>query len=477
MSSTNKTTNIELSQYIATDKPTYLVDYNGDMLKIDNAIGADRESIATAQSTANTADGKADANATAIQSLDTELNDPTTGIAAGLTDVTGDVNTIQSLIGNGEPTTTDKTIIGAINEVNAALGDEGATVTALNAKMGLGTSFYQFFKNKKVLILGDSNSIEGEGWRGRTWVTDFKEMLSTTGATITNNSVSGRSIAKYSGYVDSLVDTVDNLSVGDWDYVIISVGINDWSNQSDIGSLDVSSSFDYTKFDEALTYCVNTLAGKAPNAGLFIVTPLNCKVATKTIPLLVYANALKGVAGRGIANGHDITIIDGFCAPNYIINGSNETPYSMDGLHPNAAYAPILARYIAESMMNGGSPICKASITKNLILNSDILDTSLSWARYTVFSDGSVEIFLDVTIASGATYAPFITGGIPDYILSSINLAIWVATIAGTNVHEVDYLDSANNSPYPSASYLDAGTKYKTKVLLKPSSMNITIFE
>ena len=38
MASTNKTTNYELSQYVASDKPTYLVDYNGDMSKIDTAI-------------------------------------------------------------------------------------------------------------------------------------------------------------------------------------------------------------------------------------------------------------------------------------------------------------------------------------------------------------------------------------------------------------------------------------------------------
>ena len=58
MSSTNKTVTIELSQYVGTDKPTYLVDYNGDMLKIDNAIAADRDSIQTAQSKADEADSK-----------------------------------------------------------------------------------------------------------------------------------------------------------------------------------------------------------------------------------------------------------------------------------------------------------------------------------------------------------------------------------------------------------------------------------
>lgn len=38
MSSTNKTTYYELSQYIGTDKPTYLGDYNSDMSKIDAGI-------------------------------------------------------------------------------------------------------------------------------------------------------------------------------------------------------------------------------------------------------------------------------------------------------------------------------------------------------------------------------------------------------------------------------------------------------
>ena len=129
MSSTNKTATIELSQYIGTDKPTYLSDYNGDMLKIDTAIADDRDSIATAQAKADGADGKADANASAISTLDTQINGATTGLAARVTDVEGDVNTIESLIGNGQPTTEDKTIIGAINEIYAEIGG-GSSVTA-----------------------------------------------------------------------------------------------------------------------------------------------------------------------------------------------------------------------------------------------------------------------------------------------------------------------------------------------------------
>lgn len=129
MSSTNQTATIGLSQYIGTDKPTYLSDYNGDMLKIDNAIAADRDSIATAQNKADGADGKADANAQSIATISDALNNTSNGLVKRVTDVEGDVNTIESLIGNGTPTTTDKTIIGAINELAAQI-KPGGGVTA-----------------------------------------------------------------------------------------------------------------------------------------------------------------------------------------------------------------------------------------------------------------------------------------------------------------------------------------------------------
>ena len=68
MASTNKTANYELSQYIGTDKPTYLGDYNGDMYKIDAAIKTNADNITSAAgdassavSTANTANGTANA--------------------------------------------------------------------------------------------------------------------------------------------------------------------------------------------------------------------------------------------------------------------------------------------------------------------------------------------------------------------------------------------------------------------------------
>lgn len=121
MSSTNKTVTIELSQYIGTDKPTYLSDYNGDMLKIDSAIAADRDAIATAQNTADGAVSAVGTLDTAVGNLNDEVNAAGTGLAARVTAAEGSINTITSLIGNGEPTTQDKTLIGAINELAAEI--------------------------------------------------------------------------------------------------------------------------------------------------------------------------------------------------------------------------------------------------------------------------------------------------------------------------------------------------------------------
>lgn len=80
MSSTNKTTNYQLSQFIGTDKPAWLSDYNGDMGKIDAGVAA-------AQSTATGADGKATANATAIGTLSNLATEAKTNLVAAVNEV------------------------------------------------------------------------------------------------------------------------------------------------------------------------------------------------------------------------------------------------------------------------------------------------------------------------------------------------------------------------------------------------------
>jgi hypothetical protein len=48
MTATNNTENYNLSQFVGTDRPTWLVDYNGDMRKIDTQLKQNADDIASA---------------------------------------------------------------------------------------------------------------------------------------------------------------------------------------------------------------------------------------------------------------------------------------------------------------------------------------------------------------------------------------------------------------------------------------------
>lgn len=118
MSATNSTPTINLPLFIGTDKPAWLTDWNGSMNAIDSAIatlqtaeGGTATALASLSQSVTALSGTVEQHTTAIQTV-------TTATATN----TGSINTITSLIGNGEPTTDDKTIIGAINEIYADIG-------------------------------------------------------------------------------------------------------------------------------------------------------------------------------------------------------------------------------------------------------------------------------------------------------------------------------------------------------------------
>jgi hypothetical protein len=109
MASTNKTTHYDLSQYVSSDKPTYLVDYNGDMAKIDTGINA-------AKTTADSASTAATNAQTAAENAATTANTAVTNAAAADTKATT-ANTNIGTMANLS-TTEKQTLVGAINEVN-----------------------------------------------------------------------------------------------------------------------------------------------------------------------------------------------------------------------------------------------------------------------------------------------------------------------------------------------------------------------
>lgn len=73
MSATNKTTYLDLPQFIGTDVPSWLGDFNGAMEKIDTGYNNVDIKAVQAASTANSASSKADINTQSITSINAEL--------------------------------------------------------------------------------------------------------------------------------------------------------------------------------------------------------------------------------------------------------------------------------------------------------------------------------------------------------------------------------------------------------------------
>lgn len=128
MSATNATTNYSLPIFLGTDKPAWLVDWNGAMNAIDAAIAQNASDIASEGTSISGLSTTVAAHTSSISTMSTQISTITTQTNLN----TGNINTINSLIGNGTPTTTDQTIIGAINELHQDILDlDAKTYTVL----------------------------------------------------------------------------------------------------------------------------------------------------------------------------------------------------------------------------------------------------------------------------------------------------------------------------------------------------------
>ena len=110
MASTNKTTNLELSQYVSSDKPTYLVDYNSDMAKIDTGVHTAQVSADTASTAATNAQTTAE---TAQTTANTAVTNAATADGKG-TQALSNIGTLANL-----NTVAKTNLVDAINEVDS----------------------------------------------------------------------------------------------------------------------------------------------------------------------------------------------------------------------------------------------------------------------------------------------------------------------------------------------------------------------
>lgn len=118
MSSTNKTTYYDLSQYIGTDKPTYLGDYNSDMTKIDAGIHGAEDKATTASQNAGSALARVSEAEKTVKAQTESVNT-----------LQGDVSGLKESVKTAQQTAT----AGSLKADNAQETANNALLTANNA--------------------------------------------------------------------------------------------------------------------------------------------------------------------------------------------------------------------------------------------------------------------------------------------------------------------------------------------------------
>jgi hypothetical protein len=121
MAHTNSTTNYELSQFVGTDKPTFLGDYNGDMQKIDAAIKASKDTADGASTTAN-----------AASALATSASETATTAASAA--ASADANATTALNTANGATTTANSALSAATTAASTATSAAETATAADTK-------------------------------------------------------------------------------------------------------------------------------------------------------------------------------------------------------------------------------------------------------------------------------------------------------------------------------------------------------
>ena len=139
MASSNHTTYFDLSQYTSNDKPTYLVDYNGDMSKIDaglheadsdaktaiSEIGDLTNLTTTVKSSLVSAINEVDGETAQIGNLSNLTTTANTDLVSAINEVDAEADTNTTAIGTlaNLETAVKTNLVGAVNEVNSNVGD------------------------------------------------------------------------------------------------------------------------------------------------------------------------------------------------------------------------------------------------------------------------------------------------------------------------------------------------------------------
>lgn len=137
MPSTNKTNPYELSQFIGSDIPSWLSDYNSDMLKINNAIQEAKTSADDAMSSA----GSASSDVTALSNTVSTLSESLNTTNQNVTKNTSDISSINSSVSNINQNI--DSLNGKVNANSESIGNLTTQVTSNTQSINTITPAFQ----------------------------------------------------------------------------------------------------------------------------------------------------------------------------------------------------------------------------------------------------------------------------------------------------------------------------------------------
>lgn len=179
MTATNKTENYKLSQFVGTDRPTWLGDYNGDMSKIDAQLKRNADDIASAAGGLTSVSHTADLT-----------GDGTSGSPLGVADAIARAEDIPSLDGYA----TTESVTQAIAE---AIADR---LTAGDIKAGSGINIETSGNQVTISYMGDGGADESTAVAHDDTLTG--DGTSTTPLGVVDGTMITPSRAAYGKFVD-----------------------------------------------------------------------------------------------------------------------------------------------------------------------------------------------------------------------------------------------------------------------------------
>lgn len=130
--SSNQTTHYDLSQYLANDKPTYLIDYNGDMAKIDTAIyGADSRSLVNETSIGDLTELETTAKNNLVSAVN-EIKSATDTNTSNISTNTSNIASLGDDLGDlvNLTTTAKNNLVSAVNELKGVNDTQNTNISS-----------------------------------------------------------------------------------------------------------------------------------------------------------------------------------------------------------------------------------------------------------------------------------------------------------------------------------------------------------